>query len=75
MIANTRYEISTMWHLGLHDMHGYESETMGDRYLGKMQWWFSYIGFDYHYKEEGVPKNLFGNEGKNLFGQVSNKNN
>jgi hypothetical protein len=56
-------------------MHGYESETMLGRYLGKMQWWYSYVGFDYHYKIEGGPKNLFGNEEKNLFGQTSNKNN
>jgi len=75
MIANTRYEISSMWHLGYHDMHGYESETMVGRYLGKMQWWFPYVGFDYHFKKEGGPKNLFGNEDKNLFGQISNKNN
>ncbi len=74
MIANTRYEISTMWHLGLHDRHGYESETMVGRYFGKMQWWFPYVGFDYHFKKEGGPKNIFSNEDKNLFGQVSNKN-
>lgn len=75
MFAGTRYKLNTMWHLGYHDMHGYESETMFGRYLGKMQWWFPYVGFDYHYKVEGGPKNLFGKEEKNLFGQTSNKNN
>ncbi len=75
MFAGTRYKLSTMWHLGYHDMHGYESETMLGRYLGKMQWWYPYIGFDYHYKKEGGPKNLFGKEDKNWFGQSSNKNN
>jgi len=40
-----------------------------------MQWWFPYVGFDYHYKEEGGPKNIFGGEEKNMFGQTSNKNN
>jgi len=75
MLANTRWKASTMWHLGYHDMHGYESETMIGRYLGKMQWWFPYIGFDYHYKVEGGPKNIFGSEEKNWFGQTSNKNN
>jgi CopA family copper-resistance protein len=75
MIANTRWKISTLWHLGYHDMHGYESETMIGRYLGRMQWWFPYIGFDYHYKVEGGPKNIFGNEEKTWFGQTSNKNN
>jgi len=55
------------------------------RYLGRMQWWFPYIGFDYHYKKEGhppdnffsmkgSPKNIFGSEEKNWFGQTSNKN-
>lgn len=75
MFANTRWKLSTMWHLGYHDMHGYESETMIGRYLGKMQWWYAYIGFDYHYKMEGGPKNIFGGEEKNWFGQSSNKNN
>lgn len=76
MFAQTRWKASTLWHLGLHDMHGYESETMIGRYLGRMQWWFPYVGFDYHYKVEGGgPKNLFGSEEKNLFGQLSNKNN
>ena len=75
MMANTRWKASTLWHLGYHDMHGYESETMIGRYLGRMQWWFPYIGFDYHYKMEGGPKNLFGNEERNWLGQSSNKNN
>ena len=75
MLAQTRWKASTLWHLGYHDMHGYESETMLGRYIGRMQWWFPYIGFDYHYKMEGGPKNIFGDEEKNWFGQLSNKNN
>jgi len=86
MFANTRWEISTIWHLGLNDGRGYESETMVGRYIGKMQWLYPYIGFDYHYKEEGLvqknffdlkgsPKNIFGSEVKNMFGQKSNRNN
>ncbi|MES2374496.1 MAG: multicopper oxidase domain-containing protein [Bacteroidota bacterium] len=75
MLANTRWKASTMWHLGFHDMHGYESETMIGRYLGRMQWWFPYVGFDYHFKMEGGPKNIFGDEEKTWFGQTSNKNN
>ncbi len=87
MVANTRWKLSEMWHLGYHSMHGYESETMFGRYLGKMQWWFPYIGFDYHYKMEGdpqknffdiehSPRNIFGENAdtRNLFGQASNKN-
>ncbi|MHB9142943.1 MAG: multicopper oxidase domain-containing protein, partial [Paludibacter sp.] len=75
MMANTRWKISTLWHLGYQAMHGYESETMFGRYLGRMQWWYSYVGFDYHYKVEGGPKNIFGSDAKNWFGQTSNKNN
>jgi hypothetical protein len=85
MIANTRWKLETMWHLGYNIKHG-ESETMLGHYLGKMQWWYPYIGFDFHYKMEGMlqdnflgqkgnPKNIFGSEEKNWFGQVSNKNN
>ena len=73
MLANTRWELNEVWHLGYHDMHGYESETMFGRYFGKMQWWYAYAGFDYHYKMEGGTKNWFGSEEKNWFGQTSDK--
>jgi hypothetical protein len=66
--ANTRWKLWTMWHLGIKDTKGYESETMIGRYFGQMQWLYGYAGFDYHYKK------TTGQE-KNLFGQVSNKNN
>ena len=75
MYSNTRWKLQTLWHLGYHNKHGYESETFIGRYLDRMQWWFPYVGFDYHYKKEGGPKNIFGNDEKNLFGQKSNKNN
>lgn len=73
MLGNTRWEINSIWHLGFHNMHGYESETMIGRYLGVNQFWFPYVGFDYHYKMEGGNKNIFGKEEKNWFGQTSNK--
>ena len=75
MLAQTRWKASTLWHLGLSNKEGYESETMVGRYLGRMQWWYPYVGFDYHFKTGGGPKNIFGNEAKNWFGQRSNKNN
>jgi hypothetical protein len=76
MFAQTRWKASTLWHLGYHDEHGYESETMVGRYLGRMQWWYPYVGFDYHYKKPNMnEKNLFGSDEKNLFGQTSNKEN
>jgi hypothetical protein len=57
--------------LSRHARH--ESETILGRYLGASQWWFPYVGFDYHYKkEEGdITK---ASDYRNLFGQVSNKN-
>jgi FtsP/CotA-like multicopper oxidase with cupredoxin domain len=73
MLAQTRWQASTLWNLGLNNMHGYESETMVGRYLGRMQWWFPYIGFDYHYKVRGGPKNIFGGEEKTWLGQKSDK--
>ncbi|HEX9511871.1 MAG TPA: multicopper oxidase domain-containing protein [Puia sp.] len=75
MLAQTRWQASTLWNLGTDNMMGYESETMIGRYLGRMQWWFPYIGFDYHYKTAGGPKNIFGSEEKNWFGQKSDKTN
>lgn len=75
MLSNTRWKASTLWHLGYHDMHGYESETMVGRYLGRMQWWYPYVGFDLHYKKDGGPGNIFGDDRTSWFGQGSNKNN
>lgn len=74
-LANTRWKAGTLWHLGYRSIYGYENETTIGRYFGRMQWWFTYIGFDYHYKKEGGPKNIFGSEEKNWFAQTSNKNN
>jgi len=72
MLTNTRWRFESLWHLGYQDHHGYESETSVGRYFGKMQWWYVYAGFDYHYKSaSGIRKD----EAYNLFGQTSNKNN
>jgi hypothetical protein len=67
MFANTRWKLQTLWHLGYHDEHGYESEVSVGRFLGDMQWWLPYVGFDYHYKKVVSTEN-------NLLGQLSNKN-
>ena len=85
MLANTRNTIAETWHLGLHPEHGYESETTIGRYLGRMQWWRPFIGYDYHYKKVGLDgeeimkgimgRNIFGSDRYNWFGQKSNKNN
>ena len=69
MLSNTRYRLSTEWRLGFKAHHGMESETYFGRYLGKTQWLFPFIGFDYHY-------NPVRNESeKNMFGQLSNQKN
>lgn len=72
MLSANRYALQGIWHLGYSPHHGYEGELNLGRYLGVNQWLFPYIGFDYHYKKEEMKMN--GEEEKNLFGQVSNKN-
>jgi hypothetical protein len=74
MLAGTRWQVTSLWHLGYNADMGYESETIVGRYIGKMQWLLPYLGFDYHYKVS-LPgeKNIFGDEGTTLFGQQSNK--
>ncbi|MES2648136.1 MAG: multicopper oxidase domain-containing protein [Bacteroidota bacterium] len=69
MLANTRYKLSTEWRLGLKAHHGTESETYFGRYLGRMQWWYPFIGFDYHYNS------TMNESEKNMFGQQSNQTN
>jgi len=73
MISSNRSALKQIWHLGYSPHHGYESETILGRYMGVNQWLFPYIGFDYHYKEEegDITKS---SDYKNMFGQVSNKN-
>jgi len=69
MLMNTRYKLSSEWRIGLHAHHGNESETYFGRYMGRMQWWFPFIGFDYHYNKE------MNEIEKNMFGQLSNQTN
>lgn len=67
LFANTRYRLQTEWRIGLTPENGYESESHLGRYLGKMQWWFPYIGWDFRYRRLDKPE-------KNLFGQTNTKN-
>ncbi len=69
VIPGDRFELRTEWRLGIKPEHGYESETYLGRYIGKMQWWFPFIGFDYH------KNNRDNSVEKNAFGQLSNQNN
>lgn len=54
MIANTRYKLQTEFRIGTSDMMGYESETYLGRYLGKMQYLYPFIGWDYRYRKDGI---------------------
>jgi FtsP/CotA-like multicopper oxidase with cupredoxin domain len=72
MLSQTRWNISTLWHIGTKPEHGYESETMIGRYLGRMQWWYPYVGFDYHYRKMHHSDQV--SEEKNWFNQTSYKN-
>ncbi|WP_083252089.1 multicopper oxidase domain-containing protein [Pedobacter steynii] len=69
MLANTRYRLSTEWRLGFKAHHGMESETYFGKYLGKTQWLFPFIGFDYHYNPVRDERE------RNLLGQLSNQKN
>ena len=53
MFSNTRWSIGTEWRLGYNDEHGYETETHIGRYIGKMQWFMPFIGFDWRYQKNG----------------------
>jgi CopA family copper-resistance protein len=74
MLSTNRYALQGIWHLGLKPHHGYEAELNFGKYLGVNQWLFPYVGFDYHYKKT-EPGEMDAHDAKNMFGQVSNKNN
>jgi FtsP/CotA-like multicopper oxidase with cupredoxin domain len=73
MLSSNRYALQGLWHIGFTAHHGYEGEVNFGRYLGVNQWWYPYIGLDYHYKREEGDMTKAGDY-KNMFGQVSNKN-
>lgn len=78
MVANTRYRFSTEWRVGFDKEMGYESESHFGRYLGRNQWLFPYIGWDFRKRTvDPTEKNIFGQSlapGDNLFGQSNTKN-
>jgi len=62
MYQNTRFNLQAEWRLGYNTMHGYEIETHFGRYIGKMQWLFPYIGFDWRYRKmdpHKIENNIF----------------
>ena len=64
--TNTRWSLQTEWRLGLNDTKGYESETHIGRYIGRMQWFMPYVGFDWRYRRHNETE-------KNAFGQINTK--
>lgn len=70
MLQNTRWSIGTEWRLGYNSMHGYEAETHLGRYIGKMQWFMPFIGFDWRYRKMGID-----GQAENIFGQTNTKDN
>lgn len=71
MLQNTRWSIGSEWRLGYNDMHGYESETHIGRYIGRMQWFMPFIGFDWRHRHPG-PTNYIE---RNIFKQYNTKDN
>lgn len=69
MIQNTRWSAGTEWRLGYSAMHGQETETHVGRYIGKMQWFMPFIGFDWRTRGMDMPET-----DKNMFGQANTKN-
>ncbi len=66
-LSNTRWILQAEWRLGYSLHHGQEVETHLGRYLGRMQWWLPYAGFDWRYRDHHEQE-------ENLFGQVNTKN-
>ena len=65
-LSGTRNRFQTEWRIGLNDESGYESESHFGRFLGRTQFWFPYIGWDFRYRKNAK-------EEKNLFGQTTTK--
>ena len=70
MYSNTRWQLSSEWRLGYNAMHGYEVENHLGRYVGRMQWFMPFIGYDYRYRMRRGELNY---QEKNIFGQVNTK--
>jgi CopA family copper-resistance protein len=68
MLQNTRWSMMSEWRIGYNNAHGYELETHIGRYLGRMQWFMPFVGFDWRYRKMDI-----GDIEKNIFGQTSTK--
>jgi FtsP/CotA-like multicopper oxidase with cupredoxin domain len=75
MLQNARWSFGTEWRLGYNNKHGFETETHIGRYIGNMQWFMPFVGFDWRHRKIGsheVEKNIFGQKNtKNSRAKVS----
>lgn len=78
MLSNTRYQFTTEWRIGFDREMGYESESHFGRFIGRNQWLFPYVGWDFRKRTvDPLDKNIFGQSlapGNNVFGQRNTKN-
>ena len=70
MLQGKRWAWNSDWHLGYMEHHGWEFETHFGRYLGKMQWWFPYLGYDWR---DRMQEHTMMSSEKNFFGQPGTK--
>lgn len=70
LLSSTRWSIGTEWRLGYNNKNGFETETHIGRYIGKMQWFMPFIGFDWRYRKMGIDE-----QEQNMFGQKNTKDN
>jgi CopA family copper-resistance protein len=66
-LLTTRYRFQTDWKVGFNNRAGYESQGQFGRYLGQMQFWFPYVGWDFRYHADDPT-------GKTIFGQQNTSN-
>ncbi|QES91041.1 multicopper oxidase domain-containing protein [Rhizosphaericola mali] len=66
-LFNTRYRLWTDWAVGYNSEAGYSSETHFGRYIGKMQWFLPYVGWDFRHRTGNFKET-------NIFGQSNTKN-
>ncbi|MDR7130637.1 CopA family copper-resistance protein [Algoriphagus sp. 4150] len=60
-LMNTRWMLQTEWRVGLNARNGYETESHFGRFLGRNQFAFGYVGWDFRYREgKELEKSVFG---------------
>ncbi|OOG72185.1 multicopper oxidase domain-containing protein [Algoriphagus sp. A40] len=65
-LMNTRWMMQTEWRVGYNAQNGYETESHFGRLLGRNQFAFGYVGWDYRYREAGHTE-------ESIFGQTNTK--